>query len=102
VSHRACQDGGIGVSKKTLRLACRYQVSLGAHAFAAFTSVVRTLVKHGANALVGDLSHLVQPPNLERMAPYSIIGAANQLHLMRRPPVRGRHMGSVREDGMEC
>jgi transposase len=41
----------------------------GAHTFAAFTSVVRTLVKHGANALVEDLYHLFQPPNLKRAAP---------------------------------
>jgi transposase len=41
----------------------------GAYAFAAFTSVVRTLVKRGADALVDNLYHLFQPPNLETVAP---------------------------------
>jgi transposase len=41
----------------------------GAHAFAAFTSVVRTLVKHGSEALVEGLYHLFQSPNLQSIAP---------------------------------
>jgi transposase len=41
----------------------------GAHAFAAFTSVVRTLAKRGVNTLVEDLYHLCQPPNLQSVAP---------------------------------
>ena len=41
----------------------------GAYAFAAFTRVVRTLVKHGADTLVDNLSQLFQPPTLESVAP---------------------------------
>jgi transposase len=41
----------------------------GAYAFAAFTSVRTTLVKRSADALVDNLSHLFQPPNLESVAP---------------------------------
>jgi len=41
----------------------------GAHAFAAFTSVVRTLAKHGADALVEGLYHLFRSPNLQSVAP---------------------------------
>ncbi len=46
----------------------------GAHAFAAFTSMVRTLAKHGVDLLVEDLYHLFQTPNFQRVAPESIIG----------------------------
>jgi len=51
----------------------------GAHAFAAFTSVMRTRAKHGTEAWVEGLYHLCGSPNLHSIAPESIIGAANQL-----------------------
>jgi transposase len=35
----------------------------GAHAFAAFTSVVRTAVKQGAATVTQTLQQLLQPPN---------------------------------------
>jgi len=41
----------------------------GAYACAACTSVVRTLVQRGADALVDNLYHLFQPPNLESVVP---------------------------------
>lgn len=41
----------------------------GAHAFAAFTSVVRTLAKHGVDSLVEALYHLFQSPSLQGMPP---------------------------------
>jgi hypothetical protein len=41
----------------------------GAHAFAAFTSVVQTLAKHGVDSLVEALSHLFQSPSLQGMPP---------------------------------
>jgi transposase len=41
----------------------------GAHAFAAFTSVMRTLAKHGTDALVEGLYHLFCSPNLQSIAP---------------------------------
>jgi hypothetical protein len=37
----------------------------GAHAFAAFTSVVRTLAKHRADVLVEGLDHLFRAPSLQ-------------------------------------
>jgi transposase len=41
----------------------------GAHAFAAFTSVVRTLAKHGAESLVESLYHLLRGPNVQATPP---------------------------------
>jgi transposase len=41
----------------------------GAHAFAAFTSVVRTLAKNGAVSLVDGLYHLFRSPNLHTAPP---------------------------------
>ena len=41
----------------------------GAHAFEAFTSVVRTLVKNGAASLVEGLYHLFRAPNLQAAPP---------------------------------
>jgi transposase len=41
----------------------------GAHTFAAFTSVVRTLAKHSSHALVEGLYHLFRFPNLQSIAP---------------------------------
>jgi transposase len=41
----------------------------GAHTFAAFTSVVRTLAKHSSEALVEGLYHLFRSPNLQSIAP---------------------------------
>jgi hypothetical protein len=41
----------------------------GAHAFAAFTSVVRTLAKRSATSLVEGLYHLFQSPNPHTFAP---------------------------------
>jgi transposase len=41
----------------------------GAHAFAAFTSVVRTLAKHGADALVEGLYHLFRSPSVQGVTP---------------------------------
>jgi transposase len=41
----------------------------GAHAFAAFTSVVRTLAKHSADVLVEGLYHLFRTPSLQATPP---------------------------------
>ena len=41
----------------------------GAHAFAAFTSVVRTLAKKSATSLVEGLYHLFQSPNPQAFSP---------------------------------
>jgi transposase len=41
----------------------------GAHACAAFTSVVQTLAKYGVDSLVEALSHLFQSPSLQGMPP---------------------------------
>jgi hypothetical protein len=41
----------------------------GAHAFEAFTNVVRTLAKNGAASLVEGLYHLFQSPNLQGTPP---------------------------------
>jgi len=41
----------------------------GAHAFAAFTSVVRTLAKHSADLLVEGLYHLFRTPSLPGVPP---------------------------------
>jgi transposase len=41
----------------------------GAHAFAAFTSVVRTLAKHSADVLVEGLYHLFRTPSLQGAPP---------------------------------
>jgi len=41
----------------------------GAHAFAAFTSVVRTLAKKGAASLVEHLYHLFQSPSVQAVSP---------------------------------
>jgi hypothetical protein len=41
----------------------------GAHAFAAFTRVVRTLAKHGVESLVENLSHLFRCPDLQATPP---------------------------------
>jgi hypothetical protein len=38
---------------------------VGAHAFAAFTSIVRTLAKQGIDALVENLYHLFRPPSIQ-------------------------------------
>ena len=41
----------------------------GAHAFAACTSVVRTLAKNSATSLVDGRSHLFRSPNLQAFSP---------------------------------
>jgi transposase len=41
----------------------------GAHAFAAFTSVVRTLAKHGVDSMVEGLYHLFRSPSIESLRP---------------------------------
>jgi hypothetical protein len=41
----------------------------GAHAFEAFTSVVRTLTKHGVDALVENLYHLFRCPEVQTVPP---------------------------------
>jgi transposase len=41
----------------------------GAHAFAAFTSVVRTLAKQGMDSLIEGLYHLFRSPNIQDMPP---------------------------------
>jgi hypothetical protein len=41
----------------------------GAHAFEAFTSVVRTLVKQGTDSLVEGLSHLCRSPSIPDVPP---------------------------------
>jgi transposase len=41
----------------------------GAHAFAAFTSVVRTLAKHSADVLVEGLYHLFRSSNVQPVSP---------------------------------
>ncbi len=45
------------------------QNDAGAHAFAAFTSVVRTLAKHGIDSLVENLYHLFRCPNVQAAPP---------------------------------
>jgi hypothetical protein len=52
----------------------------GAHAFEAFTSVVRTLVKNGTASLVEGRSHLFRAPNLQAAPPGAFIALtpANQ------------------------
>jgi len=41
----------------------------GAHAFAALTSVVRTLAKHGVDSLVENLSQLFRGPDVHATPP---------------------------------
>jgi len=43
--------------------------SAGAHAFAAFTSVVRTLAKHGVDSMVEGLYHLFRCPDFQTAPP---------------------------------
>jgi transposase len=45
------------------------QNGAGAHTFAAFTSVVRTLAKQGMDALVENLSHLFRGPDVQATPP---------------------------------
>jgi hypothetical protein len=55
-----------GIARKVSPCA---QTGRGAHAFAAFTSVVRTLAKTGAVSLVDGLYHLFRSPNLHTAPP---------------------------------